>query len=168
MIYTYISGSDTLIFQDNLHQIASINFKSRFKLYKYLKLCINNIDNDFNDFLDDRDINYNTLTLEDINLINNEYEKYLYEFNQHIHQMERGCDFIRQEVLNDIQLAFKGYKERDPTYKSLVVYILEELESLIIGYYSNIQLHYLFTLLKDDYYIMELFYTTIKRKEKIK
>lgn len=77
----------------------------------------------------------------------------------------KGGDFIRQEVLNDIQLAFKRYKERDPTYKALVVYILEELESCIIGYYNNLQLHYLFTLLKDDYYIIEL-YNTIKRKEK--
>ena len=79
----------------------------------------------------------------------------------------KGGDFIRQEVLNDIQLAFKRYKERDPTYKALVVYILEELESCIIGYYNNLQLHYLFTLLKDDYYIIEL-YNTIKRKEKRK
>ena len=78
----------------------------------------------------------------------------------------KGGDFIRQEVLNDIQSAFKRYKERDPTYKTLVVYILEELESCILGYYNNLQLHYLFTLLKDDYYILELYQTTIKRKEK--
>lgn len=78
----------------------------------------------------------------------------------------KGGDFIRQEVLNDIQSAFKRYKERDPTYKALVVYILEELESCILGYYNNLQLNYLFTLLKDDYYILELYQTTIKRKEK--
>lgn len=80
----------------------------------------------------------------------------------------KGGDFIRQEVLNDIISAIKRYKERDPTYKSLVVYILEELDSCILGYYNNLQLHYLFTLLKDDYYIMELYQTTIKRKEKNK
>ncbi len=80
----------------------------------------------------------------------------------------KGGDFIRQEVLNDIQYVFKRYKERDPTYKALVVYILEELESCILGYYNNLQLHYLFTLLKDDYYIIELYNTTIKRKEKNK
>lgn len=80
----------------------------------------------------------------------------------------KGGDFIRQEVLNDIISAIKRYKERDPTYKSLVVYILEELDSCILGYYNNLQLHYLFTLLKDDYYIIELYQTTIKRKEKNK
>lgn len=78
----------------------------------------------------------------------------------------KGGDYIRQEVLNDIIIAIKRYKERDPTYKALVVYILEELDSCILGYYNNLQLHYLFTLLKDDYYILELYQTTIKRKEK--
>lgn len=90
MIYSCITGDNTLLFFKNRHQIASINFKSRFKLYKYLKLCLTYIDYDFDNFLNDRDINYNTLTLEDINLINNEYEKYLYDFNQHIQQIERG------------------------------------------------------------------------------
>ena len=80
----------------------------------------------------------------------------------------KGGDFIRQEVLNDIISAIKRYKERDPTYKALVVYILEELESCILGYYNNLQLHYLFTLIKDDYYIIELYQTIIKRKEKNK
>ena len=80
----------------------------------------------------------------------------------------KGGDFIRQEVLNDLISAIKRYKERDPTYKALVVYILEELESCILGYYNNLQLNYLFTLLKDDYYILELYQTTIKRKEKNK
>lgn len=74
--------------------------------------------------------------------------------------------FIRQEVLNDIQSAFKRYKERDPTYKSLVIYILEELESCILGYYNNLQLNYLFTMLKDSNYLMELYDTTKKRKGK--
>lgn len=78
----------------------------------------------------------------------------------------KGGDFIRQEVLNDIQSAFKRFKERDPTYKALVVYILEELETCILGYYNNLQINYLFTLLKDSYYIMELYNTTIKRKGK--
>lgn len=74
--------------------------------------------------------------------------------------------FIRQEVLNDIQSAFKRYKERDPTYKSLVIYILEELESCILGYYNNLQLNYLFIMLKDSNYLMELYDTTKKRKGK--
>ena len=78
----------------------------------------------------------------------------------------KGGDFIRQEVLNDIQSAFKRYKERDPTYKALVVYILEELESCILGYYNNLQLNYLFTILKDSYYLIELYNTTTKRKGK--
>lgn len=90
MIYTCITGENTLLFFKNRHQIASINFKSRFKLYKYLKLCISYIDYNFNDFIDEYDINYNTLTLEDIKLINDEYENYLYEYNQHIQQIERG------------------------------------------------------------------------------
>lgn len=90
MIYTCITGENTLLFFENRHQIASINFKSRFKLYKYLKLCISYIDYNFNDFIDENDINYNTLTLEDIKLINDEYENYLYEYNQHIQQIERG------------------------------------------------------------------------------
>ena len=76
--------------------------------------------------------------------------------------------FIRQEVLNDIISTIKLYKERDPTYKALVVYILEELDSCILDYYNNLQLHYLFTLLRDDYYILELYQTSIKRKEKNK
>lgn len=83
-----------------------------------------------------------------------------------LHYQLKGGDFIRQEVLNDIISAFKRYKERDPTYKALVVYILEELGSCILGYYNNLQLYYLFTLLKDDYYILELYQTTIKRKGK--
>nr|DAQ21093.1 MAG TPA: hypothetical protein [Caudoviricetes sp.] len=92
MIYTCITGENTLLFFEDRHQIASINFKSRFKLYKYLKLCLNYIEYyyDFDDFLDDKDINYNTLTLEDIKFINNEYENYIYDFNQHIQQIERG------------------------------------------------------------------------------
>lgn len=90
MIYTCITGENTLLFFNNTHQIASISFKSRFKLYKYLKLCTIYRDYDFNDFLDDDDINYNTLTLEDIKLIINEYENYLYEYNQHINNIERG------------------------------------------------------------------------------
>lgn len=90
MIYTCITGENTLLFFENRHQIASINFKSRFKLYKYLKLCISYIDYNFNDFIDENDINYNTLTLEDIKLINDEYENYLYEYNQHLIEIERG------------------------------------------------------------------------------
>lgn len=90
MIYTCTTGDNTLLFFDNKHQIASINFKSRFKLYKYLKLCVSFIDYNFNDFIDENDVNYNTLTLEDINYINNEYENYLYDFNQHIKNIERG------------------------------------------------------------------------------
>lgn len=90
MIYTCITGENTLLFFENRHQIASINFKSRFKLYKYFKLCTTYIDYNFNDFIDENDINYNTLTLEDIKLINDEYENYLYEYNQHIQQIERG------------------------------------------------------------------------------
>ena len=78
----------------------------------------------------------------------------------------KGGDFIRQEVLNDIISAIKGYKDRDPTYKALVIYILEELESCILGYYNNLQLNYLFTMLKDSYYLMELYNTTTKRKGK--
>lgn len=90
MIYTCITGENTLLFFENRHQIASINFKSRFKLYKYLKLCLTYIDYDFNDFLDNDDINYNTLTLEDIKLINEKYDDYLFEFNKHIQYIERG------------------------------------------------------------------------------
>lgn len=90
MIYTCITRENTLLFFENRHQIASINFKSRFKLYKYLKLCISYIDYNFNEFIDEYDINYNTLTSEDIKLINNEYENYLYEFNQHLIEIERG------------------------------------------------------------------------------
>lgn len=90
MIYTCITGENTLLFFENRHQIASINFKSRFKLYKYLKLCLTYIDYGFNDFLDSDDINYNTLTLEDIELINEKYDDYLFEFNKHIQYIERG------------------------------------------------------------------------------
>lgn len=78
----------------------------------------------------------------------------------------KGGDLIKQEVLNDIISSFKRYKERDPTYKALVVYILEELESCILGYYNNLQLNYLFTIIKDSYYLMELYNITIKRKGK--
>lgn len=90
MIYSCITGDNTLLFFENTHQIASINFKSKFKLYKYLKLCVTYIDNNFCDFIDSNDVNYNTTTLEDIHYINNEYENYLYEFNQHIKNIERG------------------------------------------------------------------------------
>lgn len=90
MIYTCITSENTLLFFENRHQIASINFKSRFKLYKYLKLCLTYIDYGFNDFLDNDDINYNTLTLEDIELINEKYDDYLFEFNKHIQYIERG------------------------------------------------------------------------------
>lgn len=90
MIYSCITGENTLLFFENRHQIASINFKSRFKLYKYLKLCLTYIDYGFNDFLDSDDINYNTLTLEDIELINEKYDDYLFEFNKHIQYIERG------------------------------------------------------------------------------
>lgn len=94
MIYSLITGDNTLLFFDGRHQIASINFKSQYKLYKYLKLCTSYIDynfNDynFNDFLDDNDLNYNTLTLEDIKIIINKYDNYLYDFNQHIKYIER-------------------------------------------------------------------------------
>lgn len=90
MIYTCITSENTLLFFENRHQIASINFKSRFKLYKYLKLCLTYIDYGFNDFLDNDDINYNTLTLEDIELINEKYDDYLFEFNKHIQYIEGG------------------------------------------------------------------------------
>ena len=90
MIYTCITAENTLLFFENRHQIASINFKSRFKLYKYLKLCLTYIDYGFNDFLDSDYINYNTLTLEDIELINEKYDNMLYEFSEHILNIERG------------------------------------------------------------------------------
>lgn len=80
----------------------------------------------------------------------------------------KGVIFIRKEVLNDIISAIKSYNERDPTYKALIIFILDELESCIIGYYNNLQLKYLFTMLKDSYYLMELYNTITKRKEKNK
>lgn len=89
MIYTYISGSDTLIFQDNLHQIASINFKSTYKLYFFLRTCVTHI-NCFTDFINKDDINYTTLTNDDINYITNNYSNMILEFNNHIEQIERG------------------------------------------------------------------------------
>lgn len=90
MIYTSITDDNILLFFNNKHLIASIAFKTRFKLYRYLKLCTIFIDNDFDDFLDDDDFYYNTLTLENTKLIINEYENYLYDFNQHINNIERG------------------------------------------------------------------------------
>lgn len=35
-----------------------------------------------------------------------------------------------------------------------------------MGYYNNLQLNYLFTMLKDSYYLIELYNTTTKRKGK--
>lgn len=90
MIYTYISGDDTLIFQDNSHQISSINFKSKYKLYFFLRNCVTHI-NGFSYFINKDDINYSTLTDDDINYIYNNYNynNMILEFNNHIDQIER-------------------------------------------------------------------------------
>nr|DAK37662.1 MAG TPA: hypothetical protein [Caudoviricetes sp.] len=89
MIYSYITGNDTLIFTDNTHQIASINFKSSYKLYFFLKMCVTHI-NCFTDFINKDDINYSSLTNDDINYITNNYNNMILEFNNHIESIERG------------------------------------------------------------------------------
>ena len=90
MIYTFITGDNTLLFFDGRHAIASINFKSEYKLYKYLKMCVTFIDCSFDELVDNNDINYSSLTDDDITLISEKYDNMLYEFNEHILKIERG------------------------------------------------------------------------------
>lgn len=90
MIYTCITGDNTLLFFENRNQIASINFKSEHYLYRYLKMCVTYIDYSFDEHIEEDDINYSSLTECDIYYINLNYENMLYEFNEHIMQIERG------------------------------------------------------------------------------
>lgn len=90
MIYTCVTGDNTLLFYENRHQIASINFKTEHYLYKFLKECVFFNNYDFIDLLKKEYINYSTLTKKDITFLNNNYENYLSDFINHINNIERG------------------------------------------------------------------------------
>lgn len=92
MIYTCITGNDTLLFFNNRSQMASINFKSELNLLDYLKMCIfnKNKNKKFNDLLDENNIIFSTLTKYDIYYINLNYYNIYKDFFNHIIQIERG------------------------------------------------------------------------------
>ena len=90
MIYTCITGDNTLLFFNNGSQMASINFKSELNLLDYLKNCIFNQNKKFNDLLDESNIIFSTLTKYDIYYINLNYDNIYNDFYNHIKQIERG------------------------------------------------------------------------------
>lgn len=90
MIYTCITGNNTLLFFNNRSQIASITFKSELNLLDYLKMCIFNKNKKFNDLLDENNIIFSTLTKYDIYYINLNYDNIYKDFFNHIIQIERG------------------------------------------------------------------------------
>lgn len=90
MIYSCITGDNTLLFFNNRSQMASVSFKSLYKLYKYLKMCVTYINNSFDEHINEEDIDFSTLTKYDIYYINLNYDNMLYEFNEHILNIERG------------------------------------------------------------------------------
>ena len=92
MIYTCITGNNTLLFFNNRSQMASITFKSELHLLDYLKMCIfnKNKNKKFNDLLDENNIIFSTLTKYDIYYINLNYDNIYKDFFNHIIQIERG------------------------------------------------------------------------------
>lgn len=92
MIYTCITGNNTLLFFNNRSQMASITFKSELNLLDYLKTCIfnKNKNKKFNDLLDENNIIFSTLTKYDIYYINLNYDNIYKDFFNHIIQIERG------------------------------------------------------------------------------
>lgn len=89
MIYSCITGDNTLLFFKNRSQMASVSFKSLDKLYKYLKMCVTYIDNSFDEHINEEDIVFSTLTKYDIYYINSNYDNINYDFYNHIKQIER-------------------------------------------------------------------------------
>lgn len=90
MIYSCITGDNTLLFFKNRSQMASVSFKSLDKLYKYLKMCVTYIDISFDEHINEEDIDFSTLTKYDIYYINLNYNNIYNDFYNHIKQIERG------------------------------------------------------------------------------
>ena len=90
MIYSCITGDNTLLFFKNRSQMASISFKSELNLLDYLKMCIFNKNKKFNDLLNESNIIFSTLTKYDIYYINLNYDNIYNDFYNHIKKIERG------------------------------------------------------------------------------
>lgn len=90
MIYSCITGDNTLLFFKKSNQIASITFKSELDLLDYLKMCIFNKNKKFNELLDESNIIFSTLTKYDIYYLNLNYNNIYNDFFNHIIQIERG------------------------------------------------------------------------------
>lgn len=90
MIYSSITGDNTLLFFNNTNQMASIYFKSELDLLDYLKMCIFSKNKKFNELLDESNVIFSTLTKYDIYYINLNYDNIYNDFYYHIKQIERG------------------------------------------------------------------------------